>query len=126
MASQFYPLIQCQRKTVVFQLADFDLKQPTALQPGDSASLVVDALTSAAYGHVVARKDEDIYVVPFYNTIRQMKSFFQADDVRLPNAIELTDRVVMYNNRSESENEKERELEMEVGRERKEEYSETK
>jgi len=68
---------------------------------------------------------DEVYVVPLYTTIRQMKSFFRAADVRLPTAKELADRVVKYNNRSESEKQMERELEiMETEREE-EEYRET-
>ena len=100
--------------------------KPTALQPGDSGYLVVDAYTSVAYGHVVARTNDgndEVYVMPLYTTVRQMKSFFRAADVRLPTAKELADRIAKYNNRSESEKmereeEEYRETSRQKGRER--------
>ncbi|KAI4641700.1 hypothetical protein J4E93_007798 [Alternaria ventricosa] len=64
---------------------------------GDSGSLVVDAQTSLAYGHVVATNSQGYaYVVPLYTTIRQMKAFFGTANVRLPEPLHLLSRVALH------------------------------
>jgi len=63
---------------------------------GDSGSLVVDAQSSLAYGHVVATSSRgDVYVVPLSTTIRQVKGFFETATVRLPEPLHLLSRIAL-------------------------------
>jgi hypothetical protein len=64
---------------------------------GDSGSLVVDAQSSVAYGHVVATNPQGYaYVVPLYTTVRQMKAFFETANVRLPEPLHLLSRLALH------------------------------
>ncbi|KAI4947573.1 hypothetical protein J4E91_006393 [Alternaria rosae] len=64
---------------------------------GDSGSLVVDAQSSVAYGHVVATNPQGyVYVVPLHTTIRQMKAFFGTANVRLPEPLHLLSRIALH------------------------------
>ncbi|KAJ4291768.1 hypothetical protein N0V90_009663 [Kalmusia sp. IMI 367209] len=59
-------------------------------EKGDSGSLVIDALTGQAYGHVVASDPVgDVYIVPMTETLHQIECMFETKDVRLPDPLRL-------------------------------------
>ncbi|KAI4924694.1 hypothetical protein J4E85_007811 [Alternaria conjuncta] len=73
------------------------IDESDSIVAGDSGSLVVDAQTSLAYGHVVATSPQGYaYIVPLYTTIRQMKAFFGTANVRLPEPLHLLSRVALH------------------------------
>ena len=64
---------------------------------GDSGALVVSAQTPKAYGHVVATSPQgEAYVVPLHATLRQLKAFFDTDNVRLPEPLDMLGRMVLH------------------------------
>src|SRR5512140_2494632 len=57
----------------------------SAMHPGDSGSIVIDAVTSCVYGHVVASNPlGEVYVSPLSATMEQIKKLLPAIRVGLP------------------------------------------
>ncbi|KAI4625216.1 uncharacterized protein J4E87_005062 [Alternaria ethzedia] len=73
------------------------MKNRNDIELGDSGALVVDAQTSVAYGHVVATSPQgEAYVVPLHATLCQVKTFFNTDNVRLPESLDMLGRMVLH------------------------------